>query len=141
MRFSGLLLAAWIALAAVLAACGRDVDPPEPSGDTITPRVFAAVVTELAIARAQILPDTAAYRARVTQILAMHQVTADEVRAFARGYAGNEDVLQPVYEFEGAAIDSLFPAFAPGGAPPDGAVSPAIVPPGTAAPGDTVAGG
>jgi hypothetical protein len=137
LRPLGLLLAAWVALAAAVAACGRDVDPPAPSGETITPRAFAAVVTELAIARAQLLPDTAAYRARMAQILAMHRVTADEVRAFAQGYAGNEDVLQPVYEFEGAAIDSLFPAFAPGG-PPEGAIPPGTVP---AAPGDTVAGG
>jgi hypothetical protein len=104
-----LLFAILLAVAgAGLTACGRDIAPPRPTGDTIPPGTFAAVVAELAVARAQLLPaDTAAYRARVSQILALYDVTAEQMRAFAAGYGANEEVVAWAYQLDRARIDSL----------------------------------
>lgn len=96
-----------LALAALAAGCGRDIDPPAPQM-RVPPRVFQRVVAELGLARAQLLPDTAAYRIRIGQILATHQITTEELREFARGYGRNEDVLLPAYQVERAWLDSLF---------------------------------
>ena len=104
-----LLLAILLAVAvAGLTACGRDIAPPRPTGETIAPGTFAAVVAELAVARTQLLPaDTVAYRARVSQILALYDVTAEELRAFAAGYGANEEVVAWAYQLDRARIDSL----------------------------------
>jgi hypothetical protein len=103
-----LLLFSILLAGAGLTACGRDIAPPRPTGETIAPGTFAAVVAELSVARTQLLPaDTAAYRARVSQILALYDVTAEELRAFAAGYGANEEVVAWAYRLDRARIDSL----------------------------------
>lgn len=106
------------------AACGGEVTPPRPTERTIPARTFAAVAAELAVARAELLPDTAAYRERMQQILSRHGVTAGDLRSFAGAYGGNEDVMQEIYRTTGARFDALFgpSSIAPpstGVAPPD----------------------
>jgi hypothetical protein len=127
-----------LVLLALAIACGRDVDPPRPDSPTIPPEAFAVVVTELATARSELLPDTTAYRARRDAILARHGVTADQLRAFAESYGGNEDVVSAIYKKVAARIEATFGsgAIAPpstGVAPPE-ETQPPVLPPAEPAP-------
>jgi hypothetical protein len=106
----------------VALACGRDVDPPRPEATTMDPATFAAVVAELAAARAQLLPDTQAYRARRDAILARHRVSAGQLEEFGASFGGNEEVLSRVYGEVEARIDTLFGSDAI--APPSTGVTP-----------------
>ena len=88
------------------------------------PATFAAVVAELAAARAQLLPDTQAYRLQRDAILARHSISAGQLEEFGASFGGNEEVLSRVYEEVEAEIDTLFgsDAIAPpstGGTPPE----------------------
>jgi hypothetical protein len=67
--------------------------------------MFAVVITELAEARIELFPDTAAYRTRRDAILARHGVTAEQVRAFVASYGRNEDVMSNVYRGVERRID------------------------------------
>jgi hypothetical protein len=104
MRARSLLLI----VAAAVSACGRDMDPPRPEAEGVSPATFAAVLAELSIARAELLPDTAAYRARIADVLARYQVTTEDLIAFVDGYGENEDVMLGSYSRAAARLDSMF---------------------------------
>lgn len=116
-----------LVLVVLLAGCGRDIDPPRPDRSTIRPATYAAVMSELMVARAELLPDSAAYGERQAEILARHGVTAAQIRAFADAYGHNEDIMLAVYRLARARLDTLFGP--PGGAAPSGIVPPAEIPP------------
>lgn len=104
MRSAVLLLLA----SAAIVTCGRDVDAPEPRGRTISPATFADVVAELAVARIETEPDTAAFAARREVVLDRHGVTREDLWAFARDRGEDDDVMIRVYTRVGARLDSLF---------------------------------
>lgn len=92
-------------LVGLLADCGRDT-PQEPSTTTIHAATFATVLSELAVARIEVLPDTALYRQRRSEILRRAGVTDEDLRQFAAARGGNADLMSEVYERMGASIDS-----------------------------------
>lgn len=96
-----------LASAAILA-CGRDVDAPEPERRTISPETFGQVVADLAAARIETQPDTAAFADRREVILDRHDVTREELWAFVRARGEDDDVLMRVYARIGARLDTLF---------------------------------
>lgn len=102
-----------LASAAILG-CGRDVDEPEPGRSTISSRTFAAVVSDLSVARVETHPDTAAYERRREAILERHDVTEGDLWTFVRVRGRDEDTMTEVYRAVGARLDTLF-----GERPPD----------------------
>lgn len=87
--------------------CGRDVEPPEPTGAPISPERYARVLSDLVIASIETAPDTQAYRQRRRALLERHGVTEEELRAFVSAYGRNDEVMSAVYERLSDRVDSL----------------------------------
>lgn len=102
------LFAPFFALAVLAAACGEDVEAPAPDRPTIPTATFARVIEELAIARVETLPDTAAYRGRRSEILERHGLSAEDLRRFVAEHGRNDDLMAPIYREMGGRLDTLF---------------------------------
>ncbi len=111
-------------VATITAACRRDVSPPTPPPGTLSPALYERVLSDLVVARIDLLPDTAAWRARREEILARHRVTPDELRRFAEAYGPDDDVMTAIYARVGARVDSLSTAGALGGTAPTSRTEP-----------------
>lgn len=109
----GILLAA--ALAATIG-CSEELAPPEPARSTIETAVFTRTLTDLVVARVELLPDTAAYERRAGEILERNGVSAAELRAFVETHGQNDDRITGIYARVSARLDSLYPVTRPGGA-------------------------
>lgn len=97
-----------LALVPVTFACGRDVEAPGPSRDTISPATYAAVIADLSVARIETHPDTAAFESRREIVLDRHGVRGEDLWTFARARGEDDDVMLWVYERIGARLDSVF---------------------------------
>jgi len=97
-----------LALIPAAFACGRDVEAPQPARDTISPAVYAAVLADLAVARTETHPDTAAFASRREIILDRYGVGEEDLWTFARVRGEDDDVMLRVYERIGARLDSVF---------------------------------
>lgn len=97
-----------LAMVPVTFACGRDVEAPEPRRDTIAPALYAAVVADLAVARIETHPDTAAYESRREIVLDRYGVAEDDLWTFTRVRGEDDDLMLRVYERIGARLDSVF---------------------------------
>jgi hypothetical protein len=106
MRRPALLLAVLLA-AALGLGCGRDTDAPRSDRATIPSATFTRVLQELSAARAQTLPDTAAFRQRRDEILERHGVTSESLLRFVEAHGADDERMAPIYLQVGARLDSL----------------------------------
>lgn len=99
------------ALAAGVAAsgCSEELAPPEPDRPTIRAERFGAALSDLVVARIEIMPDTAAYEQRLEEILRRHEVSREEMRAFVEVHGQNDDLVTGAYARVSARLDSLYP--------------------------------
>jgi len=102
-----------VALAA-LNGCSEELAPPEPDRPTVDPLVFGRTLSDLIVARIELLPDTVAYERRAAEILDRNDVSADELRAFVAAHGQNDDVMTGIYARVSARLDSLYPVARPG---------------------------
>ena len=105
------------ALLAALAfawSCSEELPPPEPDRPTIDEQTFTAVLSDLVVARIQLLPDTAAYTQRAAAILREHGVTEEEIRTYVEVHGQNDDRMTRAYARVSARLDTLFPVVQPG---------------------------
>jgi hypothetical protein len=101
-----------IALVTVLAAaagCSEELAPPEPDRQTIDAGTFASAMSDLVVARVEMLPDSAAYRARAAEILDAHGISEADLRTFAEVHGQNDDLMSGAYARIEARLDSLYP--------------------------------
>ena len=134
-----LLPRALLAALACAWACSEELPPPEPDRPTIDERTFTATLSDLAVARIQLLPDTAAYTRRAEEILREHGVSEDDVRTFAAVRGQNDDLMTRAYARVSARLDTLFPIVEPGAVQPDGAGAEAAAPSDESGAADTAA--
>jgi hypothetical protein len=66
-------------------------------------------MADLVVARIEILPDTAAYRARAAEILNAHGMSEADLRTFAEVHGQNDDLMSEAYARIEARLDSLYP--------------------------------
>jgi hypothetical protein len=118
---------AFLAALALACSCSEELPPPEPDRPTIEERTFTAALSDLVVARIQLLPDTASYTRRVTEILREHGVSEDEMRTFVESHGEDDDLMTRTYARVSARLDTLFPVVQPG------AVEPAVDQPGAEA--------
>ena len=105
-------------------ACSEELPPPEPDRPTIDERTFTATLSDLVVARIQLLPDTAAYARRAAEILREHGVAEEDLRAFVEVHGQNDDLMTRSYARVSARLDTLFPVVQPGAVEPG--VEPAV---------------
>jgi hypothetical protein len=98
-----------ILLAALAAACSEELPPPEPDRATIDAGTFTRAVSDLVVARIEILPDTVAYRARAAEILGTYGVSEADMRTFVQVHGQNDDLMTRAYGRVEARLDSLYP--------------------------------
>lgn len=108
-------IVALIAFAAC-SSCSEELAPPAPDRPTIETRVFAGALSDLVVARIELLPDTAAYQRRSEEILERSQVSAEDLRDFVRSHGQDDDLMAGVYARVSARLDSLYPITRPGAA-------------------------
>lgn len=101
-------IALFTALAAA-SACSEELAPPEPDRSTIDAGRFASAMSDLVVARIEILPDSAAYRARAAEILKAHGISEEDLRTFADVHGQNDDLMSGAYARIEARLDSLYP--------------------------------
>lgn len=100
-----------VALAGIACAtCSEELAPPEPDRETIGVERFRGVLSDMVVARIEIMPDTAAYERRLAEILRQHDVSPDELRGFVEVHGQNDDLVSGVYAQVAARLDSLYPA-------------------------------
>ena len=104
---------------ACASACSEELPPPEPDRPTIDERTFTAALSDMVVARIQLLPDTAAYTRRVEEILREHGVSEDDLRTFVEVRGQNDDVMTRTYARVSARLDTLFPIVQPGAVDPE----------------------
>lgn len=102
-------LRTFVLLAALATACSEELPPPEPDRPTIDAGTFAHAMSELVVARIEILPDSAAYRARAAEILGAHGVTEEDLQTFVQVHGQNDDLVMRAYARVEARLDSLYP--------------------------------
>jgi hypothetical protein len=119
LRTVGILLLT--ALAAPVA-CSEELAPPEPARSTIGTTVFARTLSDLVVARIELLPDTAAYEWRTGEILDRNGVTPAELRSFVETHGQDDDRMTKIYARVSARLDSLYPTTRPGGAETEAAL-------------------
>jgi hypothetical protein len=131
MRRHILLPRALLVALAFASSCSEELQPPEPDRPTIDERTFTATLSDLVVARVQLLPDTASYTRRAQEILREHDVSREEMRTFAEVHGQNDDRMTRAYARVSARLDTLFPIAQPGAAesgpiesPDDGDPSP-----------------
>lgn len=100
-----------VLLTALAAAggCSEELAPPEPDRPTIDASTFSSAMSDLVVARIEILPDSAAYRARTAEILNAHGISEADLRAFAEVHGQNDDLMTAAYARIEARLDSLYP--------------------------------
>lgn len=98
-----------VLLAGLGVACSEELPPPAPEGPTIDAGTFASAVSDLVVARIEILPDSAAYRARAAEILGAHGISEADLRTFVRVHGQNDDLVTRAYARVEARLDSLYP--------------------------------
>jgi hypothetical protein len=99
-----------VVLAAIACVtCSEELAPPEPDRETIGVERFRAVLSDLVVARIEIMPDTAAYDRRLEEILRAHDVSREELRGFVEVHGQNDDLVTGVYARVAARLDSLYP--------------------------------
>jgi hypothetical protein len=118
MRRHNLLPRALLAALAFAWACSEELPPPEPDRPTIDERTFTATLSDLVVARIQLLPDTAAYTQRAADILREHGVSEEDLRTFAEVHGQDDDRMTRSYARVSARLDTLFPIVQPGAAQP-----------------------
>lgn len=128
MRRDLLLPRALLVALAFACACSEELAPPEPALPTIDARTFTSALSDLVVARVQLLPDTASYTRRAVEILREHGVTEEEMRTFVEGHGQDDDLMTRTYSRVSARLDTLFPVAQPGAAPPADADSGAASP-------------
>jgi len=109
MRIFRVLPLALLAGLASAIACSEELAPPEPDRETIDTGTFTGALSDLVVARIELLPDTAAYERRSEEILRGHGVSAEELRTFVQVHGQNNDVMTPAYARVAARLDSLYP--------------------------------
>ncbi|HET6361505.1 MAG TPA: hypothetical protein VFH11_05550 [Gemmatimonadota bacterium] len=114
MRGHILLPCALLAALAFASSCSEELPPPEPAGPTIEERTFTRALSDLIVARIQLLPDTAAYARRAEEILREHGVSEKELRTFVEVHGQNDDLMTRAYGRVSARLDTLFPIVQPG---------------------------
>lgn len=119
MRRHILLPRAFVAALAFASSCSEELPPPEPDRPTIDQRTFTAALSDLVVARIQLLPDTASYTRRATEILREHGVTEEEMRSFVESHGQDDDLMTRTYARVSARLDTLFPVAQPGTVQPE----------------------
>lgn len=99
---------------AFATSCSEELQPPEPDRPTIDERTFTATLSDLVVARIQLLPDTASYSRRAEEILREHDVSREEMRTFVEVHGQNDDRMTRAYGRVSARLDTLFPIAPPG---------------------------
>lgn len=92
---------------ALALACGNDIEPREPTGTGLSPDSFRVVLTELALARVEALPDTQAWIVRRGAILERHGLEAGDLREFVDAWGSHDELMESIYRELGSAIDSV----------------------------------
>lgn len=113
MRIPLVLSLALLSVLASAAACSEELAPPESDRQTIDAGTFTAALSDLVVARIELLPDTAAYERRSEEILRGHGVSEDGLRTFVQVHGQNDDVMTRTYATVGARLDSLYPTGQP----------------------------
>jgi len=98
-----------VLLAALAAACSEELPPPAPDRPTIDAGTFASAMSDLVVARIEILPDSLAYRARAAEILGAHGISEGDLRTFVQVHGQNDDLMTRAYARVEARLDSLYP--------------------------------
>ena len=114
MRRHILLPRALLVALAFATSCSEELPPPKPDRPTIDERTFTATLSDLVVARIQLLPDTASYTRRAEEILREHGVSEEEMRTFADVHGQNDDRMTRAYGRVSARLDTLFPIAQPG---------------------------
>ena len=96
MRRHNLLPRTLLVALAFASSCSEELPPPEPDRPTIDERTFTATLSDLVVARIQLLPDTAAYTRRAEEILREQGVSEDDLRTFVEVHGHNDDLLTAV---------------------------------------------
>ena len=109
MRLPRFRTIALLAALAVASACSEELAPPEPDRPTIDAGRFTSAMSDLAVARIEILPDSAAYRTRAAEILNAHGISEEDLRTFADVHGQNDDLMSGAYARIEARLDSLYP--------------------------------
>lgn len=104
-----------LAILAALLACSEDLPPPPPERPSIERAVFTRALSDLVVARIDLLPDTAAYERRTSEILERNGVSAEDLRVFVQAHGQNDDLMTGIYARVSARLDSLYPVTRPGG--------------------------
>jgi hypothetical protein len=102
---------ALVVLAAIasVAGCSEELPPPEPDRQTIGVERFSAALSDLVVARIEIMPDTVAYDRRLEEILQRHGVSREDLRTFVEVHGQNDDLITSAYAGVAARLDSLYP--------------------------------
>lgn len=109
MGVSRLLRLAALATGVAAIGCSEELAPPEPDRPTIAAERFGAALSDLVVARIEIMPDTAAYERRMAEILRRHGVSREELRAFVEVHGQNDNLVTGAYARISARLDSLYP--------------------------------
>jgi hypothetical protein len=109
MRISLVLPLTLVAGLASAAACSEELAPPAPDRQTIDAGTFTNALSDLVVARIELLPDTAAYARRSEEILRGYGISEAELRTFVQVHGQNDDVMTRAYNRIGARLDSLYP--------------------------------
>ncbi|HYO47606.1 MAG TPA: hypothetical protein VEY33_13050 [Gemmatimonadota bacterium] len=109
MWISRILPLALLAGLASASACSEELAPPEPDRQTIDAGTFTGALSDLVVARIELLPDTGAYERRSEEILRGHSVSEEELRAFVQVHGQNDDLMTQAYARVAARLDSLYP--------------------------------
>lgn len=94
---------------AAASACSEELAPPEPDRSTIDAGRFTSAMSDLVVARIEMLPDSAAYRARAAEILKAHEISEEDLWTFADVHGQNDDMMSGAYARIEARLDSLYP--------------------------------
>lgn len=103
-----------LAALAVTAGCSEELAPPEPDRPTIEREVFTRTLSDLVMARIELLPDTAAFQRRADEVLQRNGVSADDLRSFVEAHGQDDDLMTGIYARVSARLDSLYPISRPG---------------------------
>lgn len=113
MRIGRTLPTLGFALLCTVAGCSEELAPPAPDRPTIAPATFSRTLSELVLARIELMPDTAAYEWRVGEILDRNQVSVEDLRTFVQVRGQDDNLMTGIYARMSARLDSLYPVTRP----------------------------
>jgi hypothetical protein len=113
MRIGRTLPTLGLALLCTVVGCSEELAPPAPDQPTIEPATFSRTLSDLVLARIELMPDTAAYEWRVGQILDRNQVSVEDLRTFVQVRGQDDDLMTGIYARVSARLDSLYPVARP----------------------------